>query len=131
MTTIKFQGHDKRDLIELLIDAATTGEDPSIEVDGKTFDLLKVVWLLPDEPLQPHHQEKIDKLFKKRQRGYQRTGYNLAHRAHSAASHKVRLQHLREFYEGNKTKLRAESEEEENSELSKIEASATEPSRPS
>ena len=74
--------------------AGKEGSPPFIEVDGKTFephDLFKIAALLPDEPLQPQHQNKIDKEFKKRQHGYRMTAHNLAHRAMQRASdHRVK-----------------------------------------
>src|SRR5260370_39004251 len=39
--------------------------------------------LLPDHDLLPHHQSIVDAMFTKRQHGYRRTAYNLAHRANA------------------------------------------------
>ena len=93
MTTLVFQGDDLRWLFETLVDAAEItlreGERPAIIVNGKRYPpyaLLKVAALLPDEPLQPHHQIVADQLFQKKQKGYRRTAYNLAHRADRFAS---------------------------------------------
>jgi hypothetical protein len=55
-------------------------------VNGKTyapFELLRVADLLPDDDLLPHHRSIVDAMFAKRQHGYQRTAYNLAHRANA------------------------------------------------
>jgi hypothetical protein len=84
MTTLQFTGTDLRGLIDVLIQAVKLSGDklPVIEVNGKPYELLKAAALLPDGDLLPHHQEIIDSMFQKRQRGYHRTGYNLAHRAH-------------------------------------------------
>ena len=93
MTTLVFQGDDLRWLFETLVDAAEItlweGERPAVVVNGKRYPpyaLLKVAALLPDEPLQPHHQIVADQLFQKKQKGYRRTAYNLAHRANQFAS---------------------------------------------
>jgi hypothetical protein len=45
----------------------------------RLFELEKVARILSEkvgyeEPLQPHHQTKIDKIFLKKQHGYGRTG---------------------------------------------------------
>jgi hypothetical protein len=48
---------------------------------ARSTDLLKVAALLPEDDLLPHHQAKIDTMFQKKQRGYRRTAYNLAHRS--------------------------------------------------
>jgi hypothetical protein len=97
MATLKFDGADDRNLLDTLIEAvrltSDSGERPSIEVRGKVFspfDLLKVSFLLPVDDLQPHHQAKIDTMFKKRQHGYSRTAANLAHMANSIASNAQR-----------------------------------------
>lgn len=92
MTTLQFTGTDYRDLIDVLIQAVELtggGDRPTIEVNGKVyagFDLLKVAALLPDDDLLPHHQAAIEKMFQKKQRGYRRTAYNLAHRSNQIAS---------------------------------------------
>lgn len=93
MTVLKFVGEDYRWLFEILIEAVEVtrkeGERPSIAINGKNypaFDLVKVAALLPDESLQPHHQLMADEFFKKRQSGYRKTAYNLAHLANSIAS---------------------------------------------
>jgi hypothetical protein len=93
MTTLRFVGEDYRWLLETLVEACEVtsreGERPEIVVNGKVFrplGLLKVAQLLPDEALQPHHQVMMDELFKKKQSGYRRTAFNLAHRANSIAS---------------------------------------------
>lgn len=95
MMSLKFSGTNRHDLIETLIKAVEitneTGKHPSIEVDGTVyadFDLVKVARLLPggDEPLEPRHQAMVDPLFQRRQHGYLRTGWNLAHKANSIAS---------------------------------------------
>src|ERR1700730_9173696 len=93
MTTLTFNESDLWELLELLIQAVEltqkTGQRPEVEVNGKLyapFELEKVARILSEkvgyeEPLQPHHQTKIDKIFLKKQHGYGRTGYNLATRA--------------------------------------------------
>jgi hypothetical protein len=93
MTVLRFKGGDPRWLFEILVEAVEVtgkeGERPSIIINGKTyapFDLVKVAALLPEDSLQPHHQLIADELFKKRQSGYRRTAYNLAHLANSIAS---------------------------------------------
>jgi hypothetical protein len=45
-----------------------------------------VALLMPDDDLSESHQDQIDAMFQKRQHGYQRTGYNLAHRCNQIAS---------------------------------------------
>jgi hypothetical protein len=92
--TLKFVSSDYRELIDLLVEAveiaSVTGERPSIEVDGKTYapyDLEKLSLLLVhDEPLQERHEAKVAKIFDKRQHGYGRTAWNLAHRANAIAA---------------------------------------------
>lgn len=44
------------------------------------FDWLKFAMSLPTDELAPHHQAAVDSIFTKKQRGYWRTGCNLAHR---------------------------------------------------
>jgi len=95
MTTLTLVGDDSRWLLETLVEACDVtsreGERPSVVVSGKLyagFELIKVTGLLPDEDLQPHHQVWMDELFKRRQRGYRRTAYNLAHRANQIAADK-------------------------------------------
>ena len=70
----------------MLIEAVKLDERPSMVVNGKTyapFELLRVADLLPDHDLLPHHQSIVDGMFTKRQHGYRRTAYNLAHRANA------------------------------------------------
>ncbi len=91
MTVLQFVGDDLRWLYETLVEACEVaqreGQRPAVLVNGMRYDdLLKVASLLPDEPLQGHHQLAADELFKKRQHGYRRTGSNLAHRANQIAS---------------------------------------------
>jgi len=84
LTTLTFTGTDFRGLLDLLIEAVNLDERPSMVVNGKTyapFELLRVADLLPDDDLLPHHQSIVDGMFPKRQHGYRRTAYNLAHRA--------------------------------------------------
>jgi hypothetical protein len=88
MKTLNYVGADLRWLFETLVEAceitSRESERPAISVNGKRyegFDLVKVALLLPDEPLQRHHQTAADELFKKRQDGYRHTAVNLAHRA--------------------------------------------------
>lgn len=93
MPRLTFTGTDFQSLFDLLIQAVKMAheERPSITVNGKTyppFDLLKVADLLPDDDLSPEHQAIIDTMFDRKQRGYRRTGYNLAHRANQIASEK-------------------------------------------
>ena len=86
MTTLTFTGTDFRGLLDLLIEAVNLDERPSMVVNGKTyapFELLRVADLLPDDDLLPHHQSIVDAMLAKRQHGYQRTAYNLAHRANA------------------------------------------------
>jgi hypothetical protein len=101
---LKFLGRDRRQLLDILIQAveitSAEGNPPAIEVDGAPHDLLKVAALLPDEPLQPDHQDKVNKLFKRRQHGYQRTGYNLAHRALAIAANNRSMVALRSLHQG-------------------------------
>ena len=93
MTEIKFAGDDLRWLLEVLVEACEVtsreGERPLVIVNGKTYQgykLLKVALLLPDEELQEHHKIMMGTLFKAKQRGYRRTGWNLAHRANQIAA---------------------------------------------
>jgi hypothetical protein len=94
MTTLRFLERDRRQLLDILMQAveiaSVEGKPPEIEVDGTVYawrEILKVAALLPhDEPLQPHHQDAIDRLFKKRQLRYGWTAYNLAHRALAIAA---------------------------------------------
>jgi hypothetical protein len=86
LTTLTFTGTDFRGLLDLLIQAVNLDERPSMVVDGKAyapFELLRVADLLPDDDLLPHHQSIVDAMFAKRQHGYRRTAYNLAHRANA------------------------------------------------
>jgi hypothetical protein len=56
----------------------------SVEIDGKPHALRDIWKLLSyEEPLQPHYQERVDRLFGKRQWGYGRTAYNLWHSQHA------------------------------------------------
>jgi hypothetical protein len=91
--TLVFTGNDYHKLFDLLIEAASVdwSERPSITIDGKRQDLHKAVAIISKnlgrkQDLLPHHQEKIDAKFSKRQHGYGRTARNLAHRAHAIAS---------------------------------------------
>jgi hypothetical protein len=93
MTKLTFLGSDRRELLDILIEAAEVtrieGRRPEIVVDGKTYaphDLVKVAALLPDEPMLPHHQEKIDRMFQRKQYGYRGTANNLAHKINSIRS---------------------------------------------
>jgi hypothetical protein len=86
LTTLTFTGTDFRGLLDLLIEAVKLDERPSMVVNGKTYapyELLRVADLLPNDELLPHHQSIVDGMFTKRQHGYQRTAYNLAHRANA------------------------------------------------
>jgi hypothetical protein len=86
LATLNFTGTDFRGLLDLLIEAVKLDERPSMVVNGNTyapFELLRVADLLPDEELLPHHQSIVDGMFTQRQHGYQRTAYNLAHRANA------------------------------------------------
>ncbi len=88
MTTLRFDGADRRDLLDTLIEAVRitdeTGERPSVKVGGRVYagyELVRVAHLLPDDELQDHHAAKIAEMFQRRPHGYRRTAYNLAHRA--------------------------------------------------
>ena len=99
MTELKFAGEDLRWLYETLIEACDVtskeGTSPTVVVNGKRYkDLLKVAALLPDEPLQSHHQIMADEIFQKKQLGYRRTAYNIAHRANQIASNVARREAL-------------------------------------
>jgi hypothetical protein len=86
LTTLTFMGTDFRGLLDFLIEAVKLVERPSMVVNGKTyapFELLRVADLLPEDDLLPHHQSIVDAMFTKRQHGYRRTAYNLAHRANA------------------------------------------------
>ena len=86
MTTLTFTGTDFRGLLDLLIEAVKLDERPSMVVNGKTyapFELLRVADLLPDDDLLHHHQSIVDAMFARRQHGYRRAAYNLAHRANA------------------------------------------------
>ncbi len=88
MTTLRFDGDDLRDLLDVLIEAVRitdeTGERPSAQVSGKVYagyELVRVAQLLPDDELQEHHAAKVAEMFERPQHGYSRTAYNLAFRA--------------------------------------------------
>jgi hypothetical protein len=84
LTKLTFTGTDFRGLLDLLIEAVKLDERPSMVGNGKTFapfGLLRVADLWPDDDLLHHHQSIVDAMFTKRQHGYRRTAYNLAHRA--------------------------------------------------
>jgi hypothetical protein len=90
---LTFDGTDRRDLIETLIEAVRLtrerGERPSIRVAGTTFPpdrIAKVAELLPDEELSDRHRAIISSMFRKQQRDYRRTAYSLANRASQIAS---------------------------------------------
>jgi hypothetical protein len=87
--TLQFTGTDLRGLLDVMIEAVNvtkaTGIGPAVEVNGKVFGLLDVAALIPDGDLSPDHQALISKIFLKRQRGYRRTAYNLAHRVNQLA----------------------------------------------
>jgi hypothetical protein len=71
MATVRFESSDRRDLIEVLIKANVSDDAPeAVEIDGKPHALRDIWKLLSyEEPLQPHHQEQVDRLFGKRQGG--------------------------------------------------------------
>ncbi len=73
---------DNRNLLDVLIKnaKAPTAEQQNLLKLAETIS--KTVGY--DEPLLPHHEEEIAKMFKKRQHGYGRTAYNLAHEAHAS-----------------------------------------------
>lgn len=92
---VEFDAADPRCLIDVLVEVvkitAVDGVKPIVETGGKKYsDMVKLVSVtmvgLYDEKLQPDHQKIVDALFVKRQHGYGRTAYNLAHRAHALAS---------------------------------------------
>src|SRR5258708_30762488 len=66
---------DNRNLLDVLIKnaKAPTAEQQNLLKLAETIS--KTVGY--DEPLLPHHEEEIAKMFKKRQHGYGRTAYNL------------------------------------------------------
>ncbi len=85
MITLRFDGDDRRDLLDTLIEAvritAETGERPSVKVGGQLYpgyELVRVARLLPDYELQDHHAAKVAEMFQWPQHGYIRTAYNLA-----------------------------------------------------
>ena len=87
MTQLIFDNPDRRQLLDTLVEAlritSESGEQPSIEVYGKTFsgyELGKVAAMLPNEEMLPRHQSLIDTMFKKEQRGYFRTASNIVTR---------------------------------------------------
>jgi hypothetical protein len=94
---LKFNDTDYHNLIDLLVEAVkvteATGHRPSVVVDGRTYapyDLTKVAALLPhNEPLNERHAALVATIFGRRQRGYGRTAYKLAHRANQIASDTV------------------------------------------
>ena len=97
VAVLKFDDTDYHNLIDLLVEAVkvteATGHRPSVVVDGKTYapyDLTKVAALLPhNEPLNERHAALVGTIFNRRQRGYGRTAYKLAHRANQIASDTV------------------------------------------
>src|SRR5262245_3008101 len=97
MAMLKFNDTDYHNLIDLLVEAVkvteATGHRPSVVVDGRTYapyDLTKVAALLPhNEPLNERHAALVATIFGRRQRGYGRTAYKLAHRANQIASDTV------------------------------------------
>jgi hypothetical protein len=94
VTVLEFDDTDYHNLIDLLVEAVkvteATGERPSVVINGRTYapyDLVKVAALLPhNEPLTERHAALVATVFDRRQRGYGRTAYNLAHRANQFAS---------------------------------------------
>jgi hypothetical protein len=94
VAVLKFDDTDYHNLIDLLVEAVkvteATGHRPSVVVDGRTYapyDLTKVAALLPhNEPLNERHAALVATIFDRRQRGYGRTAYKLAHRANQIAS---------------------------------------------
>src|SRR5262245_25593780 len=94
MAMLKFNDTDYHNLIDLLVEAVkvteATGHRPSVVVDGRTYapyDLTKVAALLPhNEPLNERHGALVATIFDRRQSGYGRTAYKLAHRANQIAS---------------------------------------------
>jgi hypothetical protein len=94
---LKFNDTDYHNLIDLLVEAVKVteamGHRPSVVVDGRTYapyDLTKVAALLPhNEPLSERHAALVATIFGRRQRGYGRTAYKLAHRANQIASDTV------------------------------------------
>jgi hypothetical protein len=101
MTTNPESAAQYRRLFDLLIEAAKVRwtERPSLVFEGRRIDLHKAAGIVSKElgyetELLPHHQQAIDALFDRRQYGYGRTAYNLAHRSHQIASD-ARLAHFR------------------------------------
>ena len=94
VAVLKFDNTDYHNLIDLLVEAVkvteATGHRPSVVVGGRThapYDLTKVAALLPhNEPLNERHAALVATIFDRRQRGYGRTAYKLAHRANQIAS---------------------------------------------
>ncbi len=87
MMTLRFDGEDLRDLLDTLIEAVRitdeTGERPSVEVGGHVYggyELVRGARLLPEDELQEHHPAKVADLFRRPQKRYRSTAYNLAHR---------------------------------------------------
>ena len=105
MTTLRFDGADRRDLLEILIEAVRiteeTGERPSLEVGGQLYagyELVRVAKLLPDDELQDHHAAKLIGMFERPQHEYRRTAFHLAHRVNQiVAANQERRELLRKL----------------------------------
>jgi hypothetical protein len=68
---------------------AKDGCVPGFSIDGRPeTDLLKLAAALPEKELSAERQRMADLAFIKKQSGYRRTGYNLAHRSNQIASDK-------------------------------------------
>ncbi len=105
MTTLRFDGDDRRDLLDTLIEAVRItdeiGERPSVEVGGQVYagyELARLAGLLPDYDLREHHAAKVAEMFELPQQGYRHTAYNLAIRAaQNVAANKQRRALMRKL----------------------------------
>jgi hypothetical protein len=89
MRTIAFVGTDYRDLMDIMCEAyenRENGQLPAIEIDGRPCSFEGLSALISSKvghetPLLPQHEERVNRIFKKRQHGYGRTAHNL-YKAH-------------------------------------------------
>jgi hypothetical protein len=90
-TVLKFEGSDPHDLLNILMEAnrvtSAEGKKPFIEIGGKNLQLEATVSSMlksvpSDEPMRPHHNERIKEFIQKRHPFYGRAAWNLCQRAH-------------------------------------------------
>jgi hypothetical protein len=99
MTSIKFTGTDYRFLIGAMCDAwenrLENGNLPDIEVNGEVHSFGSVAAIIQKEidydetPLLDEHEQRVNAIFKRRQRGYGRTAHNLYKRDHDSMQNAI------------------------------------------